>query len=97
MSYRKIGNEPSLLLNIKEETPGWLSNQSRFVSVPSKYVLIALENQFQIKFIGKEFIDNQKFTGSFPHDDLELALKVVLASLQIEYSISRDNSVILKD
>lgn len=71
--------------NILISQPAWLANKSTFSSVPLNYVLDELENQYEIKFEGKNTLENASFNGTFPHDDLDLALKIVLDPVGIKY------------
>lgn len=77
--------------------PAWLSGKSTFTSVPIAVVLEALQNQYNIEFTGKIPMENQLFTGSFPHDNLQVALQVVFEPLQLRYQIKGDRTVELQD
>lgn len=79
-----------------EPEPNWLSNESSFKSVPLKYVLAALEKQFNVTFETTELDVQTRFTGSFPHDNLDVALRTVLGPLQIDYLVKPNRTVILK-
>ncbi len=96
-TYRKINEQPATYLTTTKNKPSWLDNESSFHSVPIKYVLIALEKQFNIKFEGSISNIDSTFTGTFPHDDLDVALKVVLGSLQIDYELKEERTVMLED
>ncbi len=96
-AFRRINGGNAVVGTIEETSPAWIKNESSFASVPIKYVLIALENQYNITFQGKTSFDDLTFSGTFPHDDLNVALKVVLGSLQIEYIIERGGLVVLED
>ena len=54
-----------------------------------------MENQFDIKFEYDQLNENQLYTGSFPHDDTQVALNIVLGALQIDYEVKDVNRVIL--
>ncbi len=77
--------------------PAWLSGKSTFTSVPIAVILEALQNQYNIEFTGKIPLENQLFTGSFPHDNLQVALQVVFEPLQLRYQIKGDRTVELQD
>lgn len=73
--------------------PRWLKDESRFRSMPLKYVLSELERQYTIK-IDKNNVDlNQKYSGGFTHNDLDLALKSITLPLGIKYQ--KRNAVIV--
>ncbi len=81
----------------KTTSPGWISQESNFKSLPVKYVLKALEKQYGLRFEKNNLDESVLFSGSFPHHDLEVALKSVFGSLQVEYTLNSDRKVILKD
>ncbi len=70
---------------IKATSPGWLANESSFVSVPYKYVLKELERQYQVTVVARNIDLDQLFTGRFTHKNLELALKSISLPLNLQY------------
>ncbi len=96
-AYRRINRNKGSLTTIKEASPSWTNNESSFTRVPIKYVLIALENQYNITFQGKTAFNDLTFSGTFPHNDLDVALRVVLGSLQIDYTAAGNGIVTLED
>ncbi|MFP4846424.1 FecR family protein [Winogradskyella sp. PE311] len=69
----------------EEKLPAWIYGESTFKSVPLKFVIKALENQYNIRFDSNDINDTDVFTGSFPHDSLNIALKTVFRPLNIKY------------
>jgi len=86
-----------LLANEKENAmqPQWLLGESSFKSVPLKYVIAELENQYKQKVITENIDTSRLFTGSFTHNNLDLALKSVTIPLNLSYSKS-EKSILLK-
>jgi ferric-dicitrate binding protein FerR (iron transport regulator) len=76
-------------------TPSWLNNESQFKSMPYKAVIAEFERQYNVDFTLLNIDSTQLFTGSFAHDNLELALKNITLPLQLSYS-KEHNSIILK-
>ena len=75
--------------------PLWLHGESSFKSVPLKHVIAEFENQYDLQ-INKDQIDTSRlFTGSFAHNNLDLALKSVTIPLNLSYSKS-GKSILLK-
>ena len=75
----------------RHSAPGWRNGVSRFESLPIKYVLKALQDQFDVEIQNQELLDlNQAFTGRFPHNDLEVALAIVFKPLNITYQLDGD-------
>ena len=86
-----------LLANEKENTtqPSWLRGESSFKGVPLKYVISEFENQYNLKITSDNVDTTRLFTGSFTHNNLDLALKSVTIPLNLSYSKS-GKSILLK-
>lgn len=95
-SVRKINRdtpESSVTQLIK---PTWIAGESTFKSVPIKYVISALEDTYNITFNAETIDDSTIFTGSFPHNNLNVALKTVFETLDIKYSEKEDRNIKLR-
>jgi len=82
--------------NYNINDPNWLLGESMFQNTPMSQVIMALENQFEIKFDNSKVDLTQRFTGGFTHKDLNLALKTVMIPMDISYSAGTNNTIILK-
>jgi len=96
LGYQNITNNTPIVLNFENTRPEWMNQQSAFKSTPIKYVFIALEKQYGLQFVYDHFNDSILFTGSFPNNNKEIALKTVLKSVNLKYTI-QGNSIILED
>jgi len=67
-------------------TPNWIANESTFENVSLSLVLEELQRQYPIKIIS-QIIVNKKFTGSFTHTDLSIALRSICDPLQVNFII----------
>ena len=67
-------------------TPSWLNNESTFKSMPFKTVIAEFERQYGVSFTLEGIDSNQLFTGSFAHDNLEVAIKAIALPLHVTYS-----------
>lgn len=76
-------------------TPSWLNNESTFKSVPYKAVIAEFERQYHVDITLLNIDSNQLFTGSFAHNNLDIALKAITLPLQVTYSKS-NSTIILK-
>ena len=95
-SFLSAGGKEALSV-VSDKQPGWTLEESNFKSVPVKFVLKALENQFGLVFDYNSLDEDQLFTGSFPHFDEQAALEIVLGSMQIDYEKKDSRTVILGD
>lgn len=86
-----------LIAKEKEETlaPSWLQNESQFKSMPYKEVLAEFERQYNIVIILENIDDNQLFTGSFTHHNMDIALKSITLPLHVTYR-KNNHTIILK-
>lgn len=77
---------------IKNNTPSWINGKSSFNNVPLSDALNELQIQYGIT-IEKGNIDTSKrFSGSFFHDNLDVAIKTLLIPMSIEYELE-DNKL----
>lgn len=81
--------------NVKEISPGWISNQSNFTSVPFFEVIKELERQYGVTVKAEDMDMKQLFTGSFEHNDLEHAIRAITLPLNAQYQILSDDQIIL--
>ena len=96
-SVRKVRGNRMIVRAIKGLSPEWIEGKTSFESVPVSQVFAALKNQYDIQFEGKNVNQNMTYSGTFPHDDLDLALKVVFASLELDYELKENGVVVITD
>jgi transmembrane sensor len=95
-SVRKINGFPSENSVTQLIQPTWITGESTFKSVPIKYVISALEEQYNITF-NTEYIDGSVlFSGSFPHNNLNVALKTVFETMDIKFSEKEKRNIKLR-
>lgn len=70
----------------QQTSPSWLQNNSTFNSIPYKEVIAEFERQYDVSIEFENIDDSQNFTGSFTHNDIEIALKSITLPLQLKYS-----------
>ncbi len=75
--------------------PSWLHNESEFKSTPLKHVIATFEKQYQVNITLINIDAMQLFTGTFTHDNIDVALKSICLPLQINYR-KQDNTITLK-
>ncbi len=76
-------------------TPSWLNNESTFKSLPYKTVIAEFERQYDVNITLINIDSTKLFTGSFTHNNLEVALKSISLPLHLTYS-KTNNTIILK-
>ncbi|PIA78995.1 hypothetical protein BFR04_05600 [Gaetbulibacter sp. 4G1] len=93
----RVHNKENKNWTFIEKTPTWIQGESSFKDMPLKQVIKALEDQYEIKFDISLINLNRRFTGSFTHKNLKLALQTVFTPMNINYTTSKNNTIILKD
>ena len=79
-----------------DDVPSWITGVSSFDEVELSIVIEELSNQYGITFEYNDISLDASFTGHFIHDDLNTALKMVFAAMEIGYIVSDKNTVSLK-
>lgn len=77
------------------KSPLWIHGETSFKSTPVKYVFIALKNQYNMQIDDTKIDKNILFTGTFPNNNQDVALKIVLDALQLK-AIKKENTIILE-
>lgn len=95
-SVRKINGFQSEDSSTQSTSPTWIAGESTFKSVPIRYVMSALEHQYNIKFSADDIDDSIVFTGSFTHNNLNLALQTVFETLNITYNEKEKGNIKLR-
>ena len=95
-AFRRINGNLIEKWRSDNDQPTWILGESSFKSVPVKYVIGALERQYEIQFKTNGIDENMIFTGSFTHNDLQIALASVFKTLNIHYDILEKNVIVLK-
>ena len=92
-SFLKIDGK--LIVKEKETSlnPSWINNESYFKSMPFEYVIREFERQYNVS-INPQSIDlKQLFTGSFSHNNIELALKSITLPLDVKYNFKNKTTI----
>lgn len=75
-----------------EDKPLWVSeNIVVLEDVPMSEALEALRNSFGISIESDISLTSERFTGSYPGDNVEMAIQIVLSTNQIEYEFDSAN------
>ncbi|MAZ25465.1 MAG: anti-sigma factor [Cytophagaceae bacterium] len=95
-SIRKIDTKPTQTLSTQLSSPTWISGESTYKSLPVRFVIKALENQYNIKIDAESIDDAVLFTGSFPNNDLKVALQTVFEPLDIKFDEKENRNIKLR-
>lgn len=81
---------------VEVTSPDWRANESAFRSLPFSYVLQEFERQFNVTVTTKSVDTSQRFTGSFSHADMTLALQSISIPMNLSYEIVDEKHIVLK-
>ena len=73
--------------NLKNNEPAWKRGFSEFSNASFPTVLEEMQRHFELE-IRYSGLEDRFFSGSFPHDDLSLALQAVFQPMDIEYELN---------
>ena len=74
-------------------TPSWMQEESSFENTSLALIIEELERQYPITINRPSNLQKQ-FTGNFPHNDLEVALRSVFEPLGLTYTIDGEHVTI---
>ncbi|MFK5983760.1 MAG: FecR family protein [Flavobacteriaceae bacterium] len=76
-------------------SPSWINNESSFENESLQAVINELEIQYPIKVTANNVNLNQRFSGSFSHKNLSLALTLICDPLNLSFIINDEENVTL--
>ncbi|NNK88262.1 MAG: DUF4974 domain-containing protein, partial [Flavobacteriaceae bacterium] len=78
-----------------KQNPSWINNNSYFKSMPYRLVINEFERHYDVSIDAGSFDMDQRFTGSFTHDDIDLALKSITLPMNLRYSLTDGRTIML--
>lgn len=95
--FRLLNNNISVS-NIKiGAKPSWTTNESSFISMPYSYVIAEFERQYDRRIVVRSVNKKLLFTGSFTHNNIDLALQSLTEPLNLNYKIKDSEIIITSD
>ena len=88
-----IDNKTIETRNTKKDPHKWNGDKSSFKNTPIKHVLKEFERHYNVR-IKANFNVDEKFTGSFVHDNENLALKSIALPFNLKIQ-KKNNSITL--
>jgi len=93
--YRKVARTDSENWTFDAKEPSWITNTSSFRSVPLVFVFKELEEQYNITIDTQKIDVDKIYTGTFPNNDIEVALKTVFSTLGLQYQRLQDGKTVV--
>lgn len=78
---------------VQDTIPPWTGGNSRFDNAALPEVLTEVENQYGVKIDAKG-LENRRFSGAFPHNNLDLSLKIICGALDLTYTVAGKKVVV---
>ena len=75
--------------------PTWISGESSFKNVPMHYVIEQFKNQYNVAVDYPNSIENIKFTGTFTHKELSIALQTICLPMHLKFSKDSSGKIII--
>ncbi|GGK35492.1 anti-sigma factor [Yeosuana aromativorans] len=87
-TFRVINGKISPVKDFKAENPSWLTKESTFDDVPLWQIINELEIQYDVAVDAKNIDTSVRFSGSFTHNNINIALQSVTIPLKLSYKIN---------
>ncbi|UKM65062.1 FecR family protein [Flavobacteriaceae bacterium GSB9] len=87
-SFRLVKGDMVVVSDFKANKPSWLAQESSFVNVPLWQVIDELEAQYDFKIDASNVDVSKPYTGTFTHNDKNIALQSVTVPLKLSYKIN---------
>lgn len=95
-AYRQIKEKAPETWDIEQEIPSWKNFESTFTNIPLSYLLETFKRVYGVNIL-TEGVDLQKrFSGSFPNNDMKIALETISNSMNLEYQIKNKKQIVLR-
>ena len=95
-AVRQIGNAAFESWNFSEVSPTWKNFESSFKNTPLRFVVQSLIKTYGTTVISDNVDLDKRFSGSFPTNDLEIALKTITTSMNLTYDLEEGKKVTLR-
>ena len=97
MALETKAGQPLKNLQTQLKAPRWTQHESSFENAPLSEVLDELEQYYEISLQIEDVDLSKRFTGSFTHKDLDIALQSICNPLQMTYRVLDKNNVVLNE
>jgi transmembrane sensor len=95
-SFRVINGVIQKVDDFNAESPSWILAESSFDKIPLRQVIDELERQYDLKITVKDVDISQLFSGTFTHENKNIALESVTIPLKLSFKIEGNNVTFYK-
>ncbi|AWH75466.1 anti-sigma factor [Dokdonia sp. Dokd-P16] len=79
------------------KSPSWIRNESSFEKTPLREVIAELERQYQVHVNVDEVFAQELYTGTFTHDNIDIALKSISLPFNLTYTKEEKKVTLARD
>lgn len=79
------------------QKPLWISGESNFKNVPLQYVMTQFQKQYNFEIQYPAEFKTIKFTGSFTHKNIEIALQSICIPLHLKHAQTNAKTILLSE
>ena len=94
---RFYGNKIESWEENEAQKPLWINGESNFKKVPLQYVMAQFQKQYNFEINYPNDFKAIKFTGSFTHKDMEVALQSICIPLHLKYAKTNTKTIVLSE
>ena len=94
-TFKVVNGNIQVATEFYAENPSWMKAETSFEKIPLKQVLAEFERQYGVSIEAENIDENQLFTGTFSHNNIDIALKSITLPLHLKYS-KTNNTITLK-
>lgn len=95
--FQLIEGDTTAFKIVPGNEPDWINGKSTFYKIPYHAVLSELENQYDVKVEARGLNIQNTFSGSFPNDNLEIALDAVTTPSGYQYQVNENIVLIFSE
>ncbi len=95
-AVRQIGNAEFENWNFSEKKPTWKNFENSFKNTPLRFVVESLIKTYGVKVVVDNIDLEKRFSGSFPTNDIEVALKTITTSMDLTYDLEENKKVVIR-
>lgn len=96
-AVRFYGNKMESWNKNENQKPLWISGESNFRNVPLQYVMAQFQKQYNYEIQYPDEFKTIKFTGSFTHKDIEVALQSICIPLHLKHTKTNAKTILLSE
>ncbi|HEX8270511.1 MAG TPA: FecR domain-containing protein [Flavobacterium sp.] len=96
-AIRLLGGQLETWSDKQATQPTWINGESSFSNVPFHFVIAQLQNQYHVDVQYPQKLEQTKFSGAFPNNEIDAALQSICLPLNLEYKKTTGGKIIISE